>query len=149
MDPADRLLEALRTEGLRITQARRAICAVLADAPGEHLSAADILKRSTAGDAASIDQSTVYRTLETLEQSGLITHTHMGHGAVVYHLADEPPHQHLACVACGATTAVPESELASFFARLVEITGFVPDPTHVALSGLCSDCAATAASTSD
>ncbi len=143
MDPADRLLDALRTEGLRITQARRAVCGVLATAPGEHLSAADILERARVHGA--IDQSTVYRTLETLELSGLITHTHIGHGALVYHLADEPPHQHLVCVRCDATAAVPESELTSFFARLGETTGYVLDPTHVALSGLCPDCAATEA----
>ncbi len=141
MDTAERMVQALRDEGLRITQARRTVCRILAGSYGEHLTAADIVERTAAAGGATVNQSTVYRTLETLEESGLIQHTHMGHGALVYHLADEAPHQHLVCAACGATLAVPESELASFFAAITDRTGFVPDPTHVALSGLCAACA--------
>ena len=41
--------------------------------------------------------STIYRTLELLEQLGLVTHTHLGHGAPRYHLAAEAEHVHLVC----------------------------------------------------
>lgn len=142
VDTADKMVQALRDQGLRITAARRAICTILADSHAEHLTAADIFDRADAIAELSVDQSTVYRTLETLEDSGLVQHTHMGHGALVYHLADDPPHQHLVCADCGRTMAVPEAELASFFTGITEATGFVPDPSHVALSGLCPECAA-------
>jgi Fur family ferric uptake transcriptional regulator len=141
MDTAEQMVTALRDQGLRITAARRAVCRILADSQGEHLTAADIYDRTSAIDDLTVDQSTVYRTLETLEESGLVQHTHMGHGALVYHLAAEPPHQHLVCAGCGRTMAVPEAELSSFFTAIAAATGFVPDPTHVALSGLCPDCA--------
>ncbi len=147
MANAEEMVAALRSEGLRITQARRAVCRVLANAGGEHLSASDVRDRANAIDGVTVDQSTVYRTLETLEESGLIQHTHMGHSALVYHLADAPAHQHLVCVSCGVTLAVPESELASFFAAITDRTGFVPDPTHVALSGVCTSCHAADAAT--
>jgi Fur family ferric uptake transcriptional regulator len=149
MASADRLLDALRSEGLRITAARRAVCAVLADSHGEHLSAADIHARANQAAGTSIDQSTVYRTLETLEEADLISHTHMGHQALVYHLKDEAPHQHIVCVTCGKMEAMPESELDSFFARITSRTGFIPDPTHVALSGWCAECAAKAGRSGD
>jgi Fur family ferric uptake transcriptional regulator len=135
------LIDQARSRGLRITTARRAVCAVLADTHGEHLTAAAIHQRILASGETSIDPSTVYRTLETLEHAGLITHTHMGHGALVYHVADEAPHQHLMCTRCGTSLALAESELAGFFAEITARTGFVPDPSHVALNGLCRDCA--------
>ena len=138
----DDLVAALRTEGLRITKPRRAVCAVLAASHGEHLSAPAIHERTSSETGVAVDQSTVYRTLETLEAAGLITHTHLPAGASVYHLADEAPHQHLVCVGCGRTLALPESEIERFVAEIKAKTGFVLDPTHVALSGHCAECAA-------
>lgn len=138
---ADDLMKALRSEGLRLTPARRAVCEVLATSHGEHLSAGDIHDRTTRDGGVDVDQSTVYRTLDTLEAAGLITHTHLGHGALVYHLTDEEPHQHLVCATCGATTTLPKHHLESLLDRIYEETGFVADPTHVALSGYCRTCA--------
>lgn len=119
------------------------MCAVLAASTGEHLSAADVHRLANEA-GPSVDQSTVYRTLETLEEAGLVTHTHMGHQPLVYHLAEVTAHQHLICVSCGTTDAMPESQLEEFFAEITRRTGFVPDATHVALSGRCSRCQAAA-----
>ena len=137
---SDHLLGALRSDGLRITAARRAICDVLAELHDQHLSAADILEQ--ASRTTPMDQSTVYRTIEVLEAKEMLTHTHVGHGALVYHLADEPAHQHLVCSRCGATTALAEADVAGFFDEVETKTGFVADPSHVALSGVCASCAA-------
>lgn len=137
---ADRLLEALRAEGLRITSARRAVCSVIAESHADHLTAADILERAEAG-GASLDQSTVYRTVEALEGSGLLTHTHLGHGAAVYHLADEVEHHHFVCDRCGATVAIVAADLSGWIADIEAKTGFVVDPSHFATSGRCADCA--------
>ncbi|MFQ5947739.1 MAG: Fur family transcriptional regulator, partial [Acidimicrobiia bacterium] len=106
----DDLLAALRSAGMRITKARRVICEVLAAAPEAHLSAADILSRSSdiAGD---IDQSTVYRTLEALEELGFLHHVHLGHGAGAYHLTPQADHHHLVCEVCGRTDDVPMEHL--------------------------------------
>jgi Fur family ferric uptake transcriptional regulator len=81
----------------------------------------------------------VYRTLDALERAGAIRHAHLGESAV-YHLADERHHQHLVCVNCGATTAIPEEDLLGFVATVGQKTGFQPDVEHFAVSGLCADC---------
>ena len=47
--------------------------------------------------ASGVNLSTVYRTLEVLEQVGLVTHAHIGHGAPTYHVVDDTPHIHLVC----------------------------------------------------
>ena len=135
------LLDVLSAGGLRITRARRAVCDVIATSPDQHLDAAAILARIEEMGATA-DQSTVYRTLEALEDAGLITHAHLGHRAAVYHLAEEPPHQHLVCDGCGVTLAVHPGDLSEWTDAIRSRTGFVIEPTHFALTGLCADCAA-------
>lgn len=144
---ADDLLDALRSRSYRITNARRAVCEVIASAHDEHLDAAAILLQVEA-TGATADQSTVYRTLEALEDAGLLTHAHLGHRAAVYHLAEEPSHQHLVCDKCGRTAAIRTDDL-SEWTRAIELrTGFVIEPSHFALTGLCAECAREAADSS-
>jgi Fur family ferric uptake transcriptional regulator len=138
---ADDLVAALSGRGYRITNARRAVCEVVASAHDEHLSAADIYDRARQASGTRLDRSTVYRTLEALEESGLLAHSHLGHGPSVYHLAEDAGHQHLICRNCGATVTLPETEAALLARKITESRGFVPDPNHFALSGLCADCA--------
>ena len=135
---SDQLVAALRQAGLRATAARRAVCEVVAGHHDEHLTPAGI------SDLLSgrVDQSTVYRTLEALESAGLLRHTHLGHGPAVYHLTDEPPHQHLVCRRCGRTIEIAAADVEKLFAAITGTTGFVPDPAHFAVSGLCAECAA-------
>jgi Fur family ferric uptake transcriptional regulator len=138
---ADDLIAALRDRGLRITDARRAVCGVIAHSHGDHLDAATIHDKATTDLGTELDLSTVYRTLEVLEEAGVVRHAHLGEAAV-YHLAEEQPHQHLVCRICGSTTALPASDLIGFLASVQEMTGFVVDVEHFAVSGLCADCAA-------
>ena len=132
------LIEGLRKAGMRITAARREVCAVLADAPGAHLTAAEITSRV----AEPVDTSTVYRILEALESIGLVTHTHMGHGPGVYHVAPTPTHHHLVCESCGVAVDIPERALREAVATVTEPHGFVADATHFAIVGRCRTCAA-------
>ncbi len=137
---ADKLVDALSDRGYRITNARRAVCEVVAAAHDEHLSAADIYDRARSMSETRIDRSTVYRTLEALEDSGLLAHSHMGHGPSVYHLAEDSGHQHLICRGCGVTVTLPEAETERLVRSITTATGFVADLNHFALSGLCADC---------
>lgn len=136
---ADDLIAALRAEGLRITAARRAVCEVVADSGTQHLTAADVHERVRRA-GSSLDISTVYRTLETLEEAGLVRHGHLGHGPAVYHLEEEASHQHLVCSGCGSTVVLSGSDLASTISLIADRTGFVVDVDHFALAGLCADC---------
>jgi Fur family ferric uptake transcriptional regulator len=136
---ADDLIATLRDKGLRITDARRAVCGVIASSHGDHLDAATIHGRAFRDLGTDLDLSTVYRTLEALEEAGAVRHAHLGEAAV-YHLAEEQPHQHLVCRICGSTTALPASELTGFLSSVADSTGFVADVEHFALSGVCSQC---------
>jgi Fur family ferric uptake transcriptional regulator len=137
---ADDLLDVLRAQGHRITAPRRAVCTVIAASHDDHLDAAEIFERvQETGEAT--DQSTVYRTLETLEAAGILTHGHLGHRAAVYHLAAEPPHQHLVCDSCGITVTLEPADLEAWTGAIEASTGFVVEPNHFALTGRCAECA--------
>jgi Fur family ferric uptake transcriptional regulator len=138
---ADALIDVLSERGYRITQARRAVCEVVAAAHDEHLSAADMYDRAREQSGARLDRSTVYRTLEALEESGLLAHSHLGHGPSVYHLAEDAGHQHLICRRCGRTSTLPDEETTRLVDAITGATGFVADVNHFALSGLCARCA--------
>ncbi len=137
---AEALIADLRSAGVRITGARRAICDVLAQSHGDHLSAADIHTRAQTEHGATIDPSTVYRTLDVLERSGLLHHVHLGHGPGVVHLTDETNHHHLACESCGSTVDVPLSDFRPLFSDIYERHGFRVAPAHFAIVGRCRTC---------
>jgi Fur family ferric uptake transcriptional regulator len=142
----DVLIEALRGQGMRITSARRAVCAVVAERHSQHLTAATILEATASEQDTAVDQSTVYRTLDALEDAGLVVHSHLGHGPAVFHLATEAAHQHVVCSICGRAASIPAEDLDGWVAALRDSTGFEVDPTHFAITGLCSECAARAKS---
>ena len=138
----DELVDALRSQGLRITEARRAVCTVIASRHGQHLTAASILSDVLSDTGNRVDQSTVYRTLDELEKAGLLVHCHLGHGPAVYHLPSEAAHVHVVCDRCGIIASVSAASLTGWVDTVRATTGFEVDPTHFGATGLCADCAA-------
>jgi Fur family transcriptional regulator, ferric uptake regulator len=133
----DRIAVELRRAG-RMTAARRAIVHALLEAEDHHVTA-DELSASVSRLAPDVHLSTVYRTLEALENLGIVDHVHLGHGSAVYHLADER-HQHLVCDSCGAVVQVPDSVFADIATVLDADYGFSIRPHHFAVPGLCATC---------
>jgi Fur family transcriptional regulator, ferric uptake regulator len=139
-------LGLLRDQHERVTRARQAVIEVL-DGTDEHLAAEEIVARAEAS-APGIHRATVYRALSTLGELGLVTHTHVGGSATVYHLAlpaltDEAasaPHAHLQCTNCQAVIDIPVDVLDSLISRVDREVGFQVEPHHAALLGLCADC---------
>ncbi len=93
-----------------------------------------------------VDLTTVYRTLEVLEQIGMLAHTHLGHGAPSYRLAGDD-HVHVVCHTCSAVVNAPAGLADELSARLLAERGFVLDRSHFTVFGTCADCAARTAST--
>ncbi|MFP3913502.1 MAG: Fur family transcriptional regulator [Actinomycetota bacterium] len=137
MATTDSLIDALRREGMRVTAPRRAICAVLSDQPRLHLSALEVQGRAEEELGRPIDLSTVYRTVDALQEAGVVHHVHLGQGASVIHLTEEGHHHHLVCDTCGRTVDLPLEELAPL-ASLLERHGYQPDTVHFALVSRCS-----------
>ena len=135
----DRILDLIRRDGGRVTTARRAVLSALLHEHGRHLSAEELASAVRASDP-DVHLSTVYRTLDALEQLGVVTHVHLGHGRAIYHLTDEL-HHHAVCEACGDVLQLPDAIFGDVRADLEELHGFHLDAHHFALVGRCATCA--------
>ncbi|QCC78585.1 transcriptional repressor [Nocardioides daphniae] len=93
----------------------------------------------------AVNQSTVYRNLEVLEELGLVRHTHLSDRAPTYHSARAAEHFHLICRNCQQVTSVPLERAQGFARQLRDEFGFVADVGHTAVFGQCEDCTQSAA----
>jgi Fur family ferric uptake transcriptional regulator len=135
----DDLLDRLRSQGVRVTAARRLVLAELVRRGAGHPSAEQIARRVQRTNP-ELHLSTIYRTLEVLEELGLVMRASLGEGATTYHLAGDR-HHHAVCESCGAVIELPESVLAPVVRRLARDHGFTAAPRHVTITGLCANCA--------
>ena len=127
----------LRAQGYRLTPQRqlvlRAVTELRHGTPDEICTE---VQRSATG----VNISTVYRTLELLEELGLVTHTHLGHGPPTYHAATDEDHLHLVCRDCGAIIETDASVADALVSELAQRHGFVTDVAHFAIYGRCQGC---------
>lgn len=139
-------LAELRTRSERVTRVRQAVIEVL-DGTDEHLSADEIASQAEAS-APGLHRASVYRALATLGELGLVTHTHLGGAAAVYHLQVDLPeataaaagHAHLQCTSCQRVIDIPVATLLPLAESVDQDLGFALEPRHTALLGVCADC---------
>ncbi len=91
--------------------------------------------------APSLSLSTVYRTLELLEDLGVVSHTHLGHGAPTYHPTSDDAHIHLVCRRCGHVQEADVAGARDLATQVASRYGFATDVTHLSLDGVCRGCA--------
>jgi Fur family transcriptional regulator, ferric uptake regulator len=131
---AGELAARLRELGLRVTPQREQV-----------LDAVRTLGHATpeqiCDSVDGVDVTTVYRTLELLEQIGLVRHAHLGHGAPSYRPAEDD-HIHVVCHACGAVVDADPALVEPLADRLLADDGFVLDRSHFTVFGRCRRCAA-------
>jgi Fur family ferric uptake transcriptional regulator len=131
------LAEVLRARGLRLTAQRQLVLEAVHELGH---ATPDQVHAQVSTVAAGVNITTVYRTLELLEELGLVTHAHLSHGAPTYHTVGEVQHVHLVCRACGRVTEVSSAMLAPLAQTLDAEQGFMIDIGHVALFGVCAHC---------
>jgi Fur family transcriptional regulator, ferric uptake regulator len=131
--------ERLRASGHRLTPQRELVLAAV-----ERLGHAtpDEVYAEVRHHSSSINLSTVYRTLELLDELGLIHHAHLTDRAPTYHSATGHEHAHLVCRNCHSVISVGREEIEHALGPLARRHGFVPDYGHLTVFGLCADCAA-------
>src|SRR4051812_34205818 len=137
--------DQLRARGLRWTPQRRLILDVIAEAEG-HVTGAEFVDRCRARDRDTTP-STVYRTLDVLEELGYLAHSHAADGREEYHVRPVAEHAHLHCSDCGGAWEIASSEVRSFARALRRDHGFGVDIAHLTIAGRCAECAAKASTT--
>lgn len=135
--------EALRNRGLRVTPQRAYLWRLLAGS-GAHFTAEEMLERAQ-GTLPGLEASTVYRTLETLKEAGLVTESRPPEGPRLFEARPpESQHPHLLCERCGVVTH-PEAGTLEELAKLLVSAGkgFDVRELHVTATGLCAECTPT------
>lgn len=89
----------------------------------------------------STTPSTVYRTLDVLEELGIIRHSHGRAGRQEFHVNPQRDHGHLACASCGGSWELGPEEVGPLVAELRRRRGFEVELDHLTIEGRCADCA--------
>lgn len=143
--PADwsKVRERLRASGLRWTPQRRTLIEVLSRTDG-HVTGAELIERCRQVDPGTIP-STVYRTLDVLEDLGLLSHSHGADGREEFHVQPVAAHGHLHCTSCGTTWEILSDEAAAVVDSIQRSRDFAVDLSHLSIAGQCAGCAAARA----
>jgi Fur family ferric uptake transcriptional regulator len=134
---ADTWQEELRSRGYRVTPQRQLVLEAVTEL--EHGTPEEICAE-VQRTARGVNISTIYRTLELLEELGLVKHAHLKHGPPTYHIAAEAEHVHLMCRGCGRVNDVKPDVADGLVSVLDREYGFSTDVHHLTVYGLCADC---------
>jgi Fur family transcriptional regulator, ferric uptake regulator len=112
----------LKKAGLRMTQQRRLLLRVIAEAD-DHPDAKAIFHRAFAQDQ-TLSLSTVYRTMKVLEEQGAIERHAFDDGASRYEHADQTHHDHLIDLDTGQVIEFSSDEIERLQARIAAELGY-------------------------
>lgn len=134
----DEVRERLHDRGLRWTPQRRLLVDVLAQTDG-HITGAELVERCREQDPETTP-STVYRTLDVLEDIGLIQHAHGLDGREEFHVRPAREHGHLHCSVCGNAWEIAAADVTGLVDDFERTRGFTIDLGHLSVVGVCRDC---------
>ena len=130
--------ERLRASGHRLTPQRELVLAAV-DTLGH--ATPDEVYAEVRRHSSSINLSTVYRTLELLDELGLIRHAHLTDRAPTYHSAQGHEHAHLVCRSCRKVISISRDDIEQALGLLASAHEFQPDYGHLTVFGTCAECA--------
>jgi Fur family ferric uptake transcriptional regulator len=134
----DEVRERLHERGLRWTPQRRLLVDVLADTDG-HITGAELVERCREQDP-EVTPSTVYRTLDVLEDIGHIRHAHGLDGREEFHVRPAREHGHMHCSVCHGVWEIAAADVASLVRDFERERGFRVDLGHLSVVGICRAC---------
>jgi Fur family transcriptional regulator, ferric uptake regulator len=136
--PAGRLNEILRRKHLSVTDSRKKILSLFLNT-SDALAHGDIERK--AGE--KFDRVTVYRTLQTFVEKGIIHTIPTADNSIRYALCKEceeghhhDEHVHFVCTNCGKTICL--DDVVSPKIELPE--GYIAQEVQVVINGICKDC---------
>jgi Fur family ferric uptake transcriptional regulator len=134
------MARVLKQAGYRLTQPRLAVLKVLQKNNG-YLSPAEIYERGRAL-YPSLGLVTVYRTLEMLDELGLVRRVHGRGDCHGYARADSASGHYLLCHQCGQVAEFPCEGMEGIIEAVQRQSGFTVEEHLLELVGLCPICQA-------
>lgn len=143
MNTMDLLKDKLKETGFKITPQRRAIVEILIQHNDKHLSSEEIydLVRE---NCPEIGLATVYRTMQLLDDVGVISKLNLDDGCIRYEICldknDSHNHHHLICKNCSKIIEVKEDLLDTIENEIQKHYKFDILDHDVKFYGLCEEC---------
>jgi Fur family ferric uptake transcriptional regulator len=128
----------LRSAGLRVTAARRAVLVWLAEHPH---STAEAVRSGVLAHLGSVSQQAVYDVLNAFIGAGLVRRIEPAGGPALFERRVGDNHHHLVCRRCGRTEDVDCARGAAPCLTPQDHQRFVVDEAEVVFWGLCPSCA--------
>lgn len=130
--------EILTELGIKATRQRKAIIDVIVQAEAP-LSADEIYDRIP--KQSEVNYSTVYRTLATLVDKGVLIKMGEVGGKIFYLLRSNAHNHHLICTNCNKLIEISQCPIENLSRQIAQNTGFIITGHHLELSGICPECA--------
>lgn len=137
----EKLVTAIRNNGMKVTPQRRFIFQALAAESHRHPTAEEILRivRRTLPD---ISLTTVYNTLHNLVEMDLLRQVDLGEGMTRFD-SNTQIHHHLLCKRCGRLEDI-HRKFRGISLPTNEARGFIITSHQIIFEGICPDCQAKA-----
>ena len=132
-------IDDLKRAGLKTTQPRLKILAILESSSVRHVSAEDVYKLLLEQNE-EIGLATVYRVLTQFETSGLVIRHNFEGGRSVFELNDADHHDHIVCVKCGKVVEFSDPNIEKRQQKAAESAGFILQDHALYLYGVCKKC---------
>lgn len=118
----DTIIERCEAKGLRLTEQRRTIAAVLEGAD-DHPDVEELYARASTVDPR-ISLATVYRTVKLFEEAGILERLDFRDGRARYEDADRDHHDHLIDLHSGEVIEFVDAEIEALQERIAEKLGY-------------------------
>ncbi len=132
----DGIVDILKSKGLRVTPQRYAVYAYLLDR-GDHPTVEQIMAHLNQEFPVS-SQATVYATLQTLRQVGLVREVLLEEGVSRYD-ANMAPHHHFRCRVCGKIEDIPFHAFPTLDLSTLR-SGLRGERYEIIVEGICDRC---------
>jgi len=135
-EKTEAIIRTLKRKKLRVTPQRFAVYSNLLERQ-DHPTAEQILQDLNQ-NSPTLSQATIYASLQTLQEVGLIRQVLLEEGVCRYD-ANIQPHHHFCCHGCGEIKDLPWDTFANLQAQKIP-QGIKIDHYEVTVSGLCDSC---------
>jgi Fur family ferric uptake transcriptional regulator len=130
----------LRGHDLKITRTRELIFREIFSSPDVHPNAYDIHRRLRA-KRKEASLATIYRTLNLLVKSGLVSEIDLGEDHSHYEPEwSKMAHGHLICLSCGRVQEFSNKEIQGAIDQIGEEKGYTLDKFSIQVFGFCQKC---------
>lgn len=129
----------LRERGFRLTPQREMVLSVMHSM--DDFATAEEIFEGVRALSSAVDISTIYRTLDLLQDFHVVATIDPGDGQRRYRLSGaDGSRLYLVCRACGDVSGVEPELVLPLLAFLRESLGFEADLDHLSVPGLCQGC---------